>query len=159
MAEIKWSDVAKHNSRVTLKANELRPALNKMFKALDINVKQGNKLAAFTFHKKVTEKSPVDTGRLRANNQLDIRRNKNEIDVPKTEKQNFDNPPPYGINTDPPIPRLGELSEIFWFFNNLDYFSAIDMGTSDQAPQGMVGISLIEMLKETQRYTKENNLR
>jgi hypothetical protein len=77
--------------------------------------------------------TPVKTGRLRANYQISIVLNDNELD--KTRSPNLG-----GVLTQV---KKGTQSGFFWFFNNLDYFEQIEAGSSLQAPQGMLRESII----------------
>jgi hypothetical protein len=94
-----------------------------------------NKVAAFKFFENVIKRTPVDTGRLRANFQIDTKTNSIKIDA--TAKP-----------ANPSLPA----SKIYWVFNNIDYLIQIEQGSSRQAPQGMIKLALqqvdAEIIKE-----------
>lgn len=86
---------------------------------------------------KIVTKCPVDTGRLRASFQT-------TIGTPTTTA-----PPPgaYGPPSPPPARDYDGKSPIF-IASALPYAEAIENGHSNQAPTGMVAISVIELEEE-----------
>ncbi len=102
----------------------------------------------------VVLKTPVDTGRARANWQA-------SIDTPATGTISFDGDA--GSNTQTPAPSassaaaigkaLGAVNKatgrVFWLVNNLPYISRLEYGAwSKQAPHGMVRITIAEIQRK-----------
>ena len=98
------------------------------------------------FHKKVSldalgrvvEKTPVDTGRARANWQVGID-NAPEGEVP--------------IGTDPRGNGLAALTalrpnRVVYISNNVEYIVPLEEGSSNQAPNGMVAVTLEELSQQ-----------
>lgn len=88
---------------------------------------------ALDLHTKITERTPVDTGRLRASFQI-------------TAASPTQTTPPsgqYPRPASPPLPKITGEEPIF-IASALPYAEAIENGHSAQAPAGMVAISIIE---------------
>lgn len=80
----------------------------------------------------IVDITPVDTGRLRAGWSISTRFDPNQA-------------PPEGQTSYPPPDAQdpGHASDWRWeIFNNIEYASVIEDGHSQQAPQGMVSVSL-----------------
>ena len=84
----------------------------------------------------VVLKTPVDTGRARANWQL-------SINIPKTDVKKTTNNTAVadGNNT----LRTIKLGEDIYITNNLPYIGRLERGHSKQAPRGMVALTLAEI--------------
>jgi hypothetical protein len=84
----------------------------------------------------VVLKTPVDTGRARANWQL-------SINIPKTDiKNTTKNTSVADGNTKLKTIKLGED---IYITNNLPYIGVLERGHSKQAPRGMVALTLAEI--------------
>ncbi len=88
---------------------------------------------------RIIKRTPVDTGRARANWQLASSTNESEVG-----------------GTDPggsatiagglsAIDRITVPFGVIWIFNNVEYITLLEEGSSSQAPQGMVALSLREI--------------
>jgi hypothetical protein len=98
--------------------------------------------AAMELTKRVIEKTPVDTGRLRSNWQA-------SIDVPAVgEYQGMDEPLARAMGA-----IHGSFGRVFWLSNNLPYAAPIEYGHSKiKAPLGMVRVSVAEVLQIMQNW-------
>lgn len=90
--------------------------------------------------KRIVEKTPVDTGRARANWQVTIG-NPTE-DVLEVEDQDGSNTISKGSSV---ITTVG-LFDVIWISNNVDYIRFLEEGSSTQAPEGMVALTFEELL-------------
>tara|TARA_B100001250_G_C19678722_1_gene734865 strand:+ start:421 stop:822 length:402 start_codon:yes stop_codon:yes gene_type:complete len=87
----------------------------------------------------VVLKTPVDTGRARANWQL-------SINVPKTDVVNSKQKAGTKAITDGNRKlKLMKLGEDVYITNNLPYIGVLERGHSKQAPRGMVALTLAEI--------------
>lgn len=91
---------------------------------------------ALDLHTAITERTPVDTGRLRASFQI------------TTGAPAHTAPPPGTYSkADATTPEIDGTAPVF-ITSALPYAEAIESGHSKQAPAGMVAISIIEMEAE-----------
>lgn len=85
---------------------------------------------------KIVEKTPVDTGRARASWGVDsewgqyVAAEGDPKGIEQISKINVD---------------ACKNKRVWWIFNNLKYIRALEFGHSDQAPNGMVRLSIAEM--------------
>jgi len=93
----------------------------------------------------VVMKTPVDTGRARANWQVGVnRRPRGQIAVSESGGQR-------GTAGGAAITKgTGEIATVqpgedVWISNNLPYIEVLENGSSKQAPNGMVGVTLAEL--------------
>lgn len=86
----------------------------------------------FDAHRMVTKKTPVDTGRARANWNVSV----NTIDRSVNENAR-------GQQT--PALRKGDGLKTTYIVNSLPYIHALETGSSKQAPNGMVAITINEL--------------
>ncbi len=107
--------------------------LKKFGATLGISVSKVRRKLAFSLHAKITQRTPVDTGRLRASWFM-------SDSAPSTQVA------PVGAK------GKGEVTATFanpydrtFIVNNLPYAWAIEFGHSDKAPMGMVRVSLAEV--------------
>lgn len=94
---------------------------------------------------RIVLKTPVDTGRARGNWQL-TQRSPAEDMVPETSaKVSSSETPPSAILMEAEQTASGsQLGDDIWISNNLPYIEALEEGHSQQAPHGMVALSLAE---------------
>lgn len=120
-------------------------------------VEQVFKKGVFDLYGSIIKRTPVDTGRARGNWQISFTHNDDEVEgLDKSEKviseaneknveqlESFENE----IEKNK-LPRGGFSFEFpdnaIYLFNNLEYIEFLEDGTSDQAPNGMVELSLVE---------------
>jgi hypothetical protein len=98
--------------------------------------------AALEIVKRVTAKTPKDTGRAQANWNVGI----NRADLSVTDD----------VNRDPAAEAEKVLSELKPYqsavvSNNLEYIGSLERGHSGQAPAGMLGLTLDEMKADYQQ--------
>lgn len=99
------------------------------------------KKIAFELFKRIVEKTPVDTGRARANWSIEV--------GPAAPGDTTINVDPDGTATInralDGIDMADPSVQIIWLYNNLPYIEALENGHSQQAPVGMVAGSLNEI--------------
>lgn len=93
------------------------------------------------FYRRLTMKSPVDTGRFRANWGIDIDSPYEERDAALTAKDWAQREMFAQLKID----SFSVSNTQIWICNNLPYSNRLEYGWSKQAPQGMVRTSLLEM--------------
>ena len=88
----------------------------------------------------VVNKTPVDTGRARGNWQLEIGQ------IPEGE---LDARSAAEVTTEAEK-RLADLgfAQVVWIANNLEYVTFLEDGSSTQAPEGMLSVTLQELREE-----------
>ena len=88
---------------------------------------------------RVIEKSPVDTGRFRANWNT-------AVDTPDTSTSKVTDPSGE-ISKQKCLQALSGMNpyDVVHISNNLDYARTLENGRSDQAPDGMVAITIAEL--------------
>lgn len=140
--------------RVAKSAHEFNRALNELGESMRSNFQAVATNAVLRVWREIIQRTPVDTGRARANWQVGSAVNQNTIDGQFGEKNKEPrrDPPPIKTQYDPPLPSAGELAslkdaDIKWIFNNLEYIVSLEGGHSRQAPTGMVAESL-QMLRQ-----------
>jgi len=105
--------------------------LNKFAKSMDIELETVVRKLAFEIYKGVTQKTPVDTGRAKANWMLGY----GSINSTITNNTTFTAvQPPKGSGKRP-----------IYITNNLPYITKLENGSSKQAPTGMVNLTMNEV--------------
>ena len=105
--------------------------LNKFAKSMNIELETVVRKLAFEVYKGVTQKTPVDTGRAKANWMLGY----GSINSTITNNTTFTLvQPPKGSGKRP-----------IYITNNLPYISKLENGSSKQAPNGMVNLTMNEV--------------
>lgn len=103
---------------------------------IDLSVAQFRERLTLGLKEKIERRTPVDTGRLRAS-----------WAVSDTEPSSFT--PPVGANGRGPVQAtFRDPFDISFITSNLPYTLRVEFGHSQQAPNGMVRISLAEMITE-----------
>lgn len=92
--------------------------------------------ASLVLFGKIIIRTPVDTGRLRANWQASLN-NPKKSQVESTDKKR-------GIDEANRVAKHLDSNDSFYLTNNLPYAEAIENGWSGQAPKGMVKVSALE---------------
>lgn len=109
-------------------------------KALDIF-----RAVALQLFDRVIRRTPVDTGRARANWNA-------AIDNPDMSTTDGTSPPQPS-----PTVYMAGLGDTLYLTNNLPYISALEYGYSKQAPQGMVRVTASELQQVLRREAKRND--
>lgn len=95
---------------------------------------------ALTLDQKVVLRTPVDTGRARANWYPSIGQPSDEVD-----ETDFDKTGAQTIGEIAAVVVNAQLGSVIWLTNNLPYIVRLEDGYSGQAPTGMVDVSLEEV--------------
>jgi len=88
---------------------------------------------------RVTKKTPVDTGRARANWNLSV----GYIDDTTTQSV---------MQKSPMLPKNTGLTKAIYITNSLPYINRLEHGWSKQAPHGMVGVTMNELKVGMSKY-------
>jgi len=91
---------------------------------------------------KIVKRTPVDTGRLRANWYATINRPSTMIDASGED---------YSKRV-----KAAKLGHSVFFVNNLPYAGVIENGSSGQAPSGMVKVTITEFETTVSRNARKN---
>lgn len=101
--------------------------------------------------RRVVLKTPVDTGRARGNWQIEVGSPPSGVlevvaQGAEAEARDISSADAGRVIADA-LAKLGKLGfgEVVWVANNLDYVVFLEEGSSDQAPAGMMRVSLEEM--------------
>lgn len=114
--------------------------LNKFAKSMDIELETVVRKLAFEIYKGVTQKTPVDTGRAKANWMLGY----GSINSKITNSTTFTLvQPPKGSGKRP-----------IYITNNLPYISKLENGSSKQAPNGMVNLTMNEVQRSVRNVVR-----
>lgn len=114
--------------------------LNKFAKSMDIELETVVRKLAFEVYKGVTQKTPVDTGRAKANWMLGY----GSINSTITNNTTFTLvQPPKGSGKRP-----------IYITNNLPYISKLENGSSKQAPNGMVNLTMNEVQRSIRNVVR-----
>lgn len=103
------------------------------------------RLIALDLYSRITLRTPVDTGRARAGWALSVNAPSNWV-------------PPEGLGGVQPVQSdiSGfNLDQVIYIVNNVSYVVYLENGSSDQAPAGMVRISLAEIEAELETSFKK----
>jgi hypothetical protein len=108
--------------------------LDKFAKTVNVDVEKVVRRVSLDLWKRITVKTPVDTGRARANWMI-------------SAKTPSGNQLPEGEYSDPPTPSVSNQGyDSVFVTNNLDYIGALEDGHSKlQSPEGMVAVSIAEV--------------
>lgn len=92
----------------------------------------------------IVTRSPVDTGRFRANNQISLN------SLPGDAVLKFDKTGSVTISSGGA--RLGQykLGDTIFLYNNVEYGLALEYGRSQQAPQGVYRLSVSDVMLHMQ---------
>tara|TARA_R100000353_G_scaffold52629_1_gene41976 strand:+ start:7212 stop:7631 length:420 start_codon:yes stop_codon:yes gene_type:complete len=125
-------------------ADKFSVELDKVFDQLKNNTQNFKRTFALNILSRIVYRTPVDTGRARANWQV------SNVTANTNERKRFKKNQPEAVATDTiargqkNIDKNKEGQSIF-IANNLPYIQRLESGTwSKQAPQGMVAISIEE---------------
>jgi len=122
-------------------AADFAKSLDKLSDYVTGSVEQVIRKACIDLYRMIVERTPVDTGRAKANWQISTTDSDSALD----EKNGF------SFNEIKSIVEA-EISDFKFelyddqviIYNNLEYIGGLENGTSAQAPYGMVSVSLVE---------------
>lgn len=106
------------------------------------------KIALDTF-RRIVQRSPVDTGRFRANNQISL----NEL--PVNSVLEFDKRGAATIRIGDQTVQRFKLGDTIFIYNNVAYALPLEYGRSKQAPQGVYRISFQDMIAHLKKIARE----
>ena len=110
---------------------------------------RGTSLGLF---KRIVKRTPVDTGRLRANWQIDI----NSVPAKELKSNDLDGDGRQTVARETSKLGKNKIEDTIYLANNLPYAVAMEEGGSKtQAPQGMVRVSLVELDRELKANVKK----
>jgi hypothetical protein len=118
--------------------------ITKFAEATKQSVETVSKKVIFKLNELVVLRTPVDTGRARGGWVASIDR-PSEMDKP-LDKSGFGTVSEANNTADKSIGR------IYWLTNNVVYIRSLEYGRSNQAPQGMVRLSLQEIQNAFQSF-------
>ena len=114
--------------------------LKKFAKATDLELETVVRKVAFDVYKGITQKTPVDTGRAKANWNIGL----GAIDSRITKNTTFQaNLPPKGAGKRP-----------IYITNNLPYIGRLENGYSKQAPKGMVRLTMLTVQRSIRNVVR-----
>jgi len=128
--------------------------IKKFAQAIDVDVEAAVRNIAFIAYNGLTKKTPVDTGRARANWNIGI----NKIDTSTTKAKKDSEGNHVDSSTPPSSPRAKEASikpgdgnNVIYITNSLPYIGKLEGGDhSKQAPNGMVAVTINEIRSHIQ---------
>jgi hypothetical protein len=130
-------------------------ALDKVIENIPIDANMFKRHVALDLLTRVVEKTPVDTGRARANWQVSVSSpSAQEIQYRSTEpiaaQMNESSIAGATIEKGSKVIDTVEIGEDIWLHNNLPYIEVLENGRvgnkgSEQAPNGMVALSVAEV--------------
>ena len=91
-------------------------------------------------HSNIVRRSPVDTGRFRANNQVSLN------SIPSDAVLAFDKSGSATITVGESVMVRFEVGDTVFLYNNVEYALALEYGHSTQAPQGVYRLSVMELV-------------
>ncbi len=116
--------------------------LKRLIEAVEIGAKKAVRLTTLELWRDVVAATPVDTGQARAGWMIDVR-------------PTDDVPPPGQDYYPPPAEPTGlPLSARLFLFNNVAHIVALEFGSSDQAPHGMLRTALVRSHRRVGREFK-----
>lgn len=102
---------------------------------------------AISLHQKIILRTPVDKGRARASWGVSIGE-PGDYEAPATTNMSDNQAAQAGFAQIEAIKGQLLTGKAIWIFNNLPYIEALEYGHSDQAPNGMVRLSVAEIEAE-----------
>jgi hypothetical protein len=122
--------------------------LSQIAQILELDVQTVVRRVALDLHKRIVEKTPVDTGRARASWTLNPGRPDRSV-APEDTQLSAE------AATQTALAQQAKAAttkpyEAIWLSNNVVYITQLESGSSQQAPAGMVAVSLAEIETELQ---------
>lgn len=114
--------------------------LDKFAATIGVNVELVTRRTVFQLHRRITELTPVRTGRARASWGISMGTVPNDPGEPPSKEKVPLSKQQSRINTGDFAGAYG----VWWIYNNLPYIQRLEEGYSQQAPAGMVSVALAE---------------
>ena len=124
---------------MSIDAAGFKNALDDMANQINGDITKVIRKACIDLYRRIVERTPVDTGRAKANWQLGTFYSAND----GKEGGTFNDIASI-VNSEVSGFKLGINDDQVIIYNNLEYISALENGHSAQAPSGMVAVSLAE---------------
>jgi len=105
--------------------------LQKFSKATGVEIETVVRKVAFDVYKGITQKTPVDTGRAKANWMMGY----GNVNYTITKNTSFT----------PISPPKGSGKNVIYITNSLPYINSLENGSSTQAPNGMVNLTMLDI--------------
>jgi hypothetical protein len=109
--------------------------LEKFAKASKVELEVVIRKVAFEVYTGITQKTPVDTGRAKGNWNIGL----SNIDYTVNENATSSVKGQAGYEN---LPREGAGNKVIYITNNLPYINVLENGSSKQAPNGMVSLTM-----------------
>jgi len=134
---------------------EFERALQQFSKKVELSAATLTKRVATDLFRRIIEKTPVDTGRARASWNISIGAPNADV---QPEGQHQSNADALAAKANEALAGYGvdgqkHLQPIY-ITNNLPYIGELEHGSSQQAPQGMVALSLKEVTNTLNKLSK-----
>lgn len=126
---------------------EFERALQKYIEAYPQNLVQAVKTVAFDLERGIKKRTPVDTGRLRSSFHTVVPGKTDNFSY-AVKGKTYDG----ALSEKPADPSTGVIEAIVG--TNTEYAGIIESGTSLQAPQGMVRVSIAELRGKLERAVR-----
>lgn len=117
-------------------SHDLRRFRSNTEKKLDMIVRK----IVFDVYRRIVKRSPVDTGRFRANNQISLN------SLPPDSVFQFGKNRGAILRKGQDVLKAFELGDTVFIYNNVVYALALEYGHSQQAPEGIYRISVQELM-------------
>lgn len=126
--------------------------LTEYAKKKQVEIKEVRKSYAFALYSSIVKKTPVDTGRARGNWNVSVGSPDESVDDPAAYTSSYSKKKNENSKAKRPAARLKykdtssipepDGDESIFIANNLPYITSLEYGSSKQAPNGMVGVTL-----------------
>jgi len=123
-------------------SNDWSPNLKLFAKSIEVDLTKVLKKVGFDVLRGVIQKTPVDTGRARSSWELTV--DKENVNPPPASGTSFNGVGEAIAKGTAELQNVGPYSTII-VSTNLDYMEYLENGSSKQAPNGMVAITLEEV--------------
>ena len=134
--------------------------LQKFAKKIDVELGTVIKKVVLELHNKIVLRTPVDTGRARASwgIAVDQRPGAAAVAPPRSKSKGSSGAATAAAKQQQNFVKVADPKtmayRVWWIFNNLPYIQPLEYGHSQQAPAGMVRVSLAEIEMEISRMIR-----
>ena len=129
---------------ITESAVEFDRQLDKLTRHMEKDIVRLYEKATFDLYSRIAERTPVDTGRAKANWSISLDPDDAEVFAEVSRR----------VTTFKMEIDSGDI----YIYNNLDYIEALEGGHSGQAPQGMVAVSLADFAQHFREAAQRFNI-
>lgn len=133
-------------------AADFSKSLQSLYDYVNGSIEKVIRKACIDLYRSIVERTPVDTGRAKANWQIST----SDSDYVRGDVDGFSFNEIKTIVEDEISDFRFELHDgVVIIYNNLEYIEALENGSSQQAPAGMVSVSLVEFTNHFNRALAE----